>query len=190
MRVTEVSPYISKQTGSKLQGTTLSLLPYFWRCESTTTFSSSSFRFLPFIIWINTADNFSKKKKRHAFQGFGLEISERRACEEECKAEWNNIYSTTPLLGWSLVSWIFGEKKENGMCPCWPFNVLKKSALLVFLEVRCFGGSWADWWLFQVDWYISRSHSIIVDQSSIRERAIEVYQAFVMNSWDTWWWKG
>lgn len=65
---------------------------------------------------------------------------------------------------------------------------------LVSLEVgralRCVTGSGSDWWLFGHDGESGRSHPVIVDQSSVGKRAIEVNQAFVMNSWDTWWWKG
>lgn len=65
---------------------------------------------------------------------------------------------------------------------------------LVSLEVgramRCITGSGSEWRLFVLDGQSGRSHSVIVDQSAIRKRAIEVHQAFVMNSWDTWWWKG
>lgn len=57
---------------------------------------------------------------------------------------------------------------------------------LVSLEVGRAIGSGTDWWLLELDGQSGRSHPVIVDQSSIGKRAIEVYQAFFMNSWDTW----
>lgn len=60
----------------------------------------------------------------------------------------------------------------------------------IFLEViwamRGISGCRSDWWLLQVDWEVCRSHTIVVDQCSIGERTVEVHQAFVMDSWDTW----
>lgn len=50
---------------------------------------------------------------------------------------------------------------------------------LVSLEVgralRCVTGSGSDWWLFEHDGQSGRSHPVIVDQSSVGKRAIEVY---------------
>lgn len=70
-----------------------------------------------------------------------------------------------------------------------PDNCTDISALVslkVGRAMRCAIGSGTDWWLFELDRQSGRSHPVIVDQSSVGKRAIEVYQAFVMNSRDTW----
>lgn len=50
-------------------------------------------------------------------------------------------------------------------------------------------GSWPDGWLFQFDWQRGLSHSVLINQSSVGEGAVEINQAFVVNSWDTFLWK-
>lgn len=69
-------------------------------------------------------------------------------------------------------------------------NIFALVSLEAGCAMRCVTGSGSEWWLFKLHGQSGRSHSVIVDQSAIRKRAVEVYQAFVMNSWDTWRWKG
>lgn len=98
------------------------------------------------------------------------------------------------------VGLVHTVSERNYIYSSWPFKVLeclqldgvkRKYLVLIFLQVL--RGSGSDWWLFQVSWKICRSHSIVVDKSSVGEGACEVrlnHQALVMYCWDTWRWKG